>query len=158
MVSQDAAFRLTLSAAIVVCLGLFVGCSGRTALIPVSDPDLKKTSSEFAADAAKRTYPANVPNGGKAEALADVDYGVFNRMQISNLSDEVWSDMELWVNEKYVVALNNWPGKTLKKVNFAMLYDRDGKMFPTNNKDVRVQKIELLRGGKMYTVPSKLAD
>src|SRR3954466_760254 len=63
----------------IVCLSLLAGCQGRGALIPPPDPDLKKTAAEFAADSAKRTYPADAPRGGDAQALASVDYGVFNR-------------------------------------------------------------------------------
>jgi hypothetical protein len=140
--------------------GLFIwaGCEGRPALIPVSDPDLKRTSAQFAADAAKRTYPNNAPRGGDAEAMADVDYGIRNRIQLENLSSDNWDGVELWVNEKYVVYLPQWPAKGLKKVNFAMLYDRDGQSFPTNNKTTHVDKIEMLRNGKLYNVPKRLAD
>jgi hypothetical protein len=139
-------------------LFLWAGCEGRPSLIPVSDPDLKRTSAQFAADAAKRTYPASAPHGGDAEAMADVDYGIRNRIQIENLSSDNWDGVELWVNEKYVVSLPNWPAKGLKKVNFAMLYDRDGQSFPINNKTTHVDKIEIFKNGKLYNVPKRLTD
>lgn len=145
---------------VVLCGGLlaWAGCEGRPALIPVSDPDLKRTSAQFAADAAKRTYPASAPHGGDAEAMADVDHGFRNRIQVENLSSDTWNGVELWVNEKYVVYLPQWPSKTLKKINFSMLYDRDGQSFPTSNKTVRVDKLEMLMNGKLYNVPKRLAD
>lgn len=136
----------------------FAGCEMSSAIIPVSDPDLKRTNAQFAADAAKRNYPATAPRGGDAEAMADVDHGIRNRIQLENLSADTWEDVEIWVNEKYVCHLATWPSKTLKKVNFAMLYDRDGHTFPINNKDVRVEKLEMLRGGKLYNMPKRLAD
>jgi hypothetical protein len=39
-----------------------------------------------------------------------------------------------------------------------MLYDRDGGSFPTNNKNIRVEKIEIYVDGKLHTVPAKLAE
>ena len=158
MFSQDGILRCTMSLVLLAGLSLLAGCEGRAALIPISDSDLNRTSAQFAADAAKRNYPATAPRGGDAEAMADVDHGVRNRIQLENLSGDEWEGVELWVNEKYVVYVAHWPSKSLKKVNFAMLYDRDGQSFPTNNKDLQVQKIEMLRGGKMYNVPKRLAD
>ena len=50
MKMQDAIVLWALS---VLALGLG-GCAGRTSLFPNSDTNLRKTSAEFAADAAKR--------------------------------------------------------------------------------------------------------
>jgi hypothetical protein len=142
----------------VVCLSLMAGCQGRGALIPPSDPDLRKTAAEFAADSAKRQYPSNAPRGGDLQALASVDYGVFNRIEMMNLSGEEMDDFEVWINEKYAFHATKWPAKTLKKINFATLYDRDGKPFPMDNQKVRITKIEVLKDGKVYNVPTKLAE
>ena len=155
---QNVGFRFLVLMVLSGGLLVWAGCEGRPSLIPVSDPDLKRTSAQFAADAAKRTYPVSAPHGGDAEAMADVDHGISKRIQLENLSSESWSGVELWVNEKYVVSLPQWPSKTLKKVNFAMLYDRDGQSFPTTNKNVHVDKLELLMNGKLYNVPKRLAD
>jgi hypothetical protein len=164
MSKQDASW---LAARVLICAGLLVlfiamagGCAGRPALIPVSDPDLKKSSAEFASDAAKRTYPAEAPRGGDAAAQAEIDHGWLNRIKLVNLSDQDWQDVDLWVNQKYVVHLGHWPKGQLKKVNFQMLYDAGGKSFPINNgnKGPVVQTVELAREGKVYAVPAKLAD
>src|SRR5687768_10053101 len=72
----------SLSVVSVVCLSLLAGCQGTGSLIPPSDPDLKKTATEFAADSAKRSYPASAERGGDAQALASVDYGMFNRVEM----------------------------------------------------------------------------
>ena len=142
----------------VVGLSLLVGCQGRGALIPPSDPDLKKTAAEFAADSAKRTYPSSAERGGDLQALASIDYGVFNRIEMMNLSGEEIDDIEVWINEKYVFHATKWPARTLKKINFATLYDRDGRPFPIDNQKVRISKIEALKDGKLYNVPMKLAE
>ena len=146
------------SVASVVCLSLLAGCQGTGALIPASDPDLRKTAAQFAADSAKRSYPAEAPRGGDVQALASVDYGVFNRVEMMNLSDEPMDELEVWINEKYVFHATKWPARSLKKVNFATLYDRDGKPFPMDNKKVRISKIEVFKDGKLYNVPMKLAE
>ena len=158
MNSQDRVIGWSLSAVSVVCLSLLVGCQGRGALIPPSDPDLKKTAAEFAADSAKHSYPENAPRGGDLQALASIDYGVFNRIEIMNLSDEDLPDLEVWANEKYYFHVTKWPKRSLKKINFATLYDRDGRPFPMDNNKRRISKIEVLKDGKLYNVPTKLAE
>jgi hypothetical protein len=139
-------------------LGLLGGCAGRPSLLPNSDKELRKTSVAFAADAAKRTYPASAPHGAEAQAQASVDHGFGNRIEVINLSDDNWSNVELWVNEKYVVFIPSWPSRRMEQINFQMLYDRDGGSFPVNNKSIRVEKIEIFTDGKLHTVPAKLAD
>jgi hypothetical protein len=163
MSKQDARWligRAVVIAALLVMFFALTGCSGRPARIPVSDPDLKKSSAEFAADAAKRSYPAEAPRGGEATARADVDHGVLNRMKLINLSDHDWADVDLWVNQKYVVHLGHWPRGQLKKINFQMLYDGDGKSFPISNdaNGQKVETVELAREGKVFDVPVTLAD
>jgi hypothetical protein len=158
MLSQDARLNWTWTLTGLFALALLAGCAGRPSLVPNSDKDLRKTSVAFAADAAKRTYPASAPHGAEAQAQASVDHGFGNRIEVINLSDENWSNVELWVNQKYVVFIPNWPSRRMEQINFQMLYDRDGGSFPTNNKAIRVEKIELFVDGKLHTVPAKLAD
>lgn len=163
MSKQDARWLIGRAVVIVALLVMFfalTGCAGRPALIPVSDPALKKSSAQFAADAAKRSYPAQAPRGGEAPARADVDHGVLNRMKLINLSDEDWSDVDLWVNQKYVVHLGSWPHGQLKKVNFQMLFDDNGQSFPIGNdrNGPKVQSVELAHEGKVFEVPVTLAD
>jgi hypothetical protein len=134
------------------------GCAGRTSAIPNSDKELRKTSVAFAADAAKRTYPATAPRGGDAGAQAAIDHGFFNRIDVTNLSDTDWADVEFWVNQKYVVFIPHWRVREMKHVDFPMLYDNNGGSFPTDNSTIRVEKVEMVRDGKLYTVASKLAD
>jgi len=142
----------------VIGLSMAAGCQGRGAIIPPTDPDLRKTAAQFAADSAKRSYPASAERGGELQAMASIDYGVFNRVEIMNLSDEDYNDVEIWMNEKYVFHASKWPAHSLKKVNFATLYDRDGEPFPMDNRKARISKIEVLKDGKLFNVPSKLAE
>lgn len=146
----------------VVCLlvggALVIGCSGRPSVLPNPDPQFRKTSAQLAADAAKRQpYKSEVPRGGEAVARAQVGY-VLDRLEVSNLSSEDWSNVEIWVNEKYVVGVPTLKHKQLAQINFQMLYDQNGNYFPTNNKKVRIDKVEIYRDGKMYDVPLQLAD
>src|SRR4051794_40003928 len=136
---------------------ILAGCAGRPSLIPNSDKNLRRTSAQFAADAAKRhPYKSNAPRGGEAVARAEVGY-MLKQITIANLSQEAWNDVEVWVNQKYVVALPAMePGK-LKTINFQMLYDDQGNYFTTDNKQM-VDKVELFRDGKMYDVKVKLGD
>ena len=143
-----------------LCGGLILatlcGCAGRPTILPPSDKSLRKTSAEFAADAAKRhPYRADAPRGGEAVARAEVGY-MLDQITIANLSKEDWDDVELWVNQNYVVFVPHMAAGKLETINFQMLFDDQGKSFPTHGQ--MVNKLELYRGGKMYDVTVKLGD
>ncbi len=141
---------------------LLFGCAGRPALFPNSDKSLNKTSTQFAADAAKRfPFKSDLPRSGEAVGRAQVGYMV-DQLEIANLSDEDWNNIEIWVNERYVVGIphidkNN---QRVKTINFQMLYNSDGNYFPTDNSVParQIQTVELVRDGKIYTIPLQLAD
>jgi hypothetical protein len=134
------------------------GCSGRPSVLPNSDMDLRRSSAEFAADAAKRhPYKSDASRGGEAPAGAQVGY-VLDRLEIVNLSDQNWSDVEVWVNQQYVVYVPSMEKGKLKVFNFQMIYDDHGKYLPTDSSKERVNKVELYCDGKMYDVRLQLAD
>ena len=142
----------SLAAVLMVC-----GCSQRAWVIPPSDPALRKTAAEFKADAAKRhPYKADAPRG-EAASRAEVGY-TLNQISLVNLSKETWADAEIWVNKAYVVHLPKIEPNKLATVNFQMLFNDQGKTFPTDNRKTLVEKVEVLTGGKMYDVPVKLGD
>ena len=143
---------------LVIAVAVLAGCSGRPSLIPNPDKSLRKTSSQFAADAAKRhPYKKDAPRGGEAVARAQVGY-TLNQLDVVNLSQEPWNDVEVWVNQKYVVFVPVMEPNKLKTLNFQMLFDDQGNYFPTENKKTLVTKVEVFRDGKMYDVPVKLGD
>jgi hypothetical protein len=135
-----------------------VGCSGRAELFPNSDVTLRKPSTAFASDAAKRfPYKLDAPRAGQAEARAQVGYQV-DVLEIVNLSNEEWQDVEVWVNQEYVVSLKKMEPHVLKHLTFQMLFDQNGLSFPTDNTNLRINKLEIMRDGKMYDVRLQLAD
>jgi hypothetical protein len=147
---------------ILVMLVLLGGCEGRVALFPNSDPALRKSPAEFAADAAKRfPYKADATRGGETAGRASIDYQL-DLLQIANLSDEGWENIEVWINKKYVVFLPKVEknAKEAKTLNFALLFDDQGHTFPTNNltKESQIQSVEILRDGKFYDLRLALAD
>lgn len=135
-----------------------LGCAGRPELLPNSDKTLRKTSAEFAADAAKRfPFKSDAPKGGDAPGRAQVGY-TLNKVEIVNTSPEPWNDVEVWINESYVVFVPQMqPGK-LKSLPFQMIYNDAGRSFPLDNSKVLVDKVDLYMNGKMYTVPKQQAD
>jgi hypothetical protein len=159
---MSASRRSLVPLACLVGLCMLSGCSGRPSLLPNSDPSLNKTSAQFAADAAKR-YPFNtaLPSGGVAKGRAQVGYGM-DTVQVLNLSDEDWDNVELWINRAFVVFVPKFPahGQRVKTLNFQMFYDDKGHYFPTDNSTPNrmIQQLEMVRGGKVYTIPVKLAD
>ena len=138
---------------------IIAGCAGgRPSLMPNPDKNLRKASAQFAADAAVRhPYKAEAPRAGEAVARSQVGYSL-DRLDLVNLSADEWQDVEIWVNQKYVVHLPKVEPNTLKIIHFQMLYDGEGNYFPTNNKKVLVNKVEMLKDGKIYDIPVRLAD
>ncbi len=137
------------------------GCAGRPALFPNSDPTLNRSSTEFAVDAAKRfPFKADAPSGGDATARAQV--GVWKKViEIENLGSDDWENVEVWINQKYVVFVPKMQQKVLKTLPFSMLFDDNGHAFPregSSEADARVSKVQIFRDGKMYDVKLQLAD
>lgn len=148
---------LVLALGVVVVSG--VGCSGRVSLLPNSDKSLRQTPAQFASEAAKRPYQMDLPDGGDPEARAQVAYEA-DQLQLLNLSQEDWTDIEVWLNQKYVMHLPRLEAgkKRVKTLTFLMFYDDAGNPFPTNNKKQFIDKLEIVRDGKKYNVPLHLAD
>ena len=139
---------------------LAASCAGRASVFPNDDKALQKTAVEFAADAAKRhPFKADAPRGGEAVGRAEVRYGL-DLLRIVNLSDETWTNVEVWVNENYVVTVPTMKKGDLKSLNFEMLYDANGHWFPTENTkpENQIKKLNIYRDGKMYDVKLQLAD
>ena len=145
----------------VIFCGVLAGCEGRPSLFPNSDSNLAwKTSTEFAADAAKRfPYPGESARGGELAGRAEVDV-MMATIQILNSSDDDWKDIDVWVNKSHVchVAIIPKGKEKVETLNFAMLYDSHGTYFTTANGKNPINRVEVLRDGKLYTVPVRLAD
>jgi hypothetical protein len=155
--NQEVQMMKCLVLALAVC-GMICGCAGRSELLPNKNPALRKTAAEFAADAAKRfPYKAAAARGGTAKGRAQVGY-TLNRLEVVNLSDEVWNDVEIWINSEYVVSLPTMKPNELQSMPFQAIYNDRGQSFPTNNSKVLVNKVEVFMGGKMWDVPKQQAD
>lgn len=138
--------------AVASAASLLTGCQGRPTLFPNPDPSLRKTSTQLAADAARRfPYKADAPHAVESSARAQVAYSL-NRLEVLNFSDEDWSDVEVWVNRKYVCHVPKMESRKLKEVHFPMLYDETGAYFPFDNKQTRVETVEIFRDGTMYAL------
>lgn len=140
--------------------GLMLGCSGRPSILPNSDPELRKNMAQLSADAVKRhPFKTELPRGGEALARASVDY-TFKTVQVLNYSDVDWEDVEIWVNRSYVVSVPKLPhGKDgAKTIDFQMLFDDKGEFFWTDHGKVRIEQLEMLRDGKIYSIKLTPAD
>jgi hypothetical protein len=138
---------------------LAAGCESPT-IIPNPDPQLRKTSAQLAADSAKRfPYKASAPRGQGLTARAEVNYNLNLRtLSLVNLSKQDLNEVEVWVNQQYVIYVPQWKDHELKRLDFKMIFDDSGNYFPTDNSAVRVNKVEVLVAGNMYDVPLRLAD
>lgn len=152
------AFALTAAAVLTVGGAALVGCSGRPTLLPSDDPTLQKTSTEFAVDAAKRfPYKADAPRGGDAHGRAEIGYEL-NRIELANLSDHDWTDVEVWINQGYVLHLTLLKKGEDRTLPLQMFFDDSGHYYPTSGGNRIIKKIELYAGGKMYDVAVQTAD
>jgi hypothetical protein len=139
---------------------LIVGCEGRPTLFPNSDPALRKTSTQFAADAATRfPYPGAAARTGEAPGRAEIDL-MMSQLQILNSGDDDWKEIDVWVNQSYVCHIPLIPkGKlTVKTIAFGMLFDQKGNSFSTQGGRNPINRIEIAYDGKLYVVPMRLAD
>jgi hypothetical protein len=144
-----------------LAVGLIVaGCAGRAEIFQNSETALRHTAAEFAADSAKRfPYKADAPRGGDSQVRAQVGYWV-NKLEVENLGETDWDDVEIWVNKSYVVwlpKLKAHPGK-ITAIPFQAIFNQDGHSFPTDNKKTLINTVEIYTGGKMYDVKVQLAD
>jgi hypothetical protein len=146
------------TAAASLLLSGLAGCAGRTEWLDNDDPALRKKPAEFAATAASlQPFKADLPPGGEAAARAQVDYG-WDVLQVVNLSGVEWTDVQVWVNREYVVLLPKMEPNVLKRINFRMIYNGTGQNFPTNNMKTQINQLEIVRDGKLYSVPLRLRD
>jgi hypothetical protein len=152
--------RGLLTIAMSSALTAMLGCTQRPPFVPNPDPALHKNASQFAADAAHRHYETDAPKAGEANGRVEIDYGL-HRVQIANSSTEDWNDIEVWVNQKYVVALPKIPGKASRaeSIDFQMIFDEHGNHLPFNGEEEPVNTVEMYKDGKMYSLGSpRLAD
>jgi hypothetical protein len=148
--------RAGMSALMLGFVVALIGCQGRTQMLPNSHPALNRPPAQLAADAAKR-FPFNtdLQPAGDALAGAEVDY-TFDWLSIRNLSPDEWTNVEIWVNRSYVVALPDIKPDRLIQINFRQLFNENGEHFPLDNREVRIESLELTRDGRLYSVPLRL--
>lgn len=141
-------------------LGIWIvacGCDQSPGVFPQTDKALNRPAVSFAAEAAKLTYPADAERGGLADGRAQVGYAL-DVLQVANLSAVVWTDVQVWVNRQYVVVVPMIEPGTLRTLPFGAVFDPSGKHFTKDNRDIQIERVELLMGGKMYDVALRLAD
>ena len=86
---------------------------------------------------------------------------MLKRIDVVNLSSESWTNVELWLNQQYVLFIPKMDPNKLEQLPFQMFYDGNGHYFPTDNshgKDSMIKMLSLYRDGKMYEIPLQLAD
>lgn len=132
------------------------------ALVGCANPDksLRMKDTERAADAAKRgPFSTTRPVGAEAEApaRAEVGYGL-KRLSIVNLSNEDWTNVEVWVNRQYVCFVPNMEKGVLKRIDFTMLFNDKGQHFPRNNATIRIEQVDIVKDGKVYPVKTQLSE
>src|SRR3954467_9794437 len=94
--------RRCAASALVLGLAAACGCTDRPTIFDNPDPNLRLSSSELRGDALARfPYRAEAPKSSEINARAQVAYAI-NRMDLVNFSSSDWTDVEVWVNQKYV--------------------------------------------------------
>src|SRR3954462_3276314 len=155
--NKNAQRRCAAFAAFALC-GLW-GCSDRPTIFDNPDPNLRLSSSELRGDALARfPYRAEAPKSSEINARAQVAYAI-NRMDLVNFSSSDWTDVEVWVNQKYVCHIPKMERGKLKEIHFPMMFDEKGNSFPMNSNkgQMLVRSVEVLRDGKMYQLTVEAA-
>lgn len=144
---------------------LIAGCeTNYTRFIPNPDRDLNKSVAEFRADAAKRKYPTTEPSSvattapaqvGQAPFRGEIDYQL-RVINIVNLSDTQWDNVEVWANGMYVCFVPTFPARMQRGIAFRILYTPDGIRPPLTG--LWMQKVELIKDGVVYPIPIFAAD
>jgi hypothetical protein len=134
------------------------GCAvedGRPSLLPNADPLLRKTSTELAADAAKRSYPIDAPRG--SDTIARAQYNLMEKQfEVANLSGSDMQNVEVWLNQKYVVSVPDFDHNKGKTLDFGLFYDSEGHHFDTDFGGNPVKSLQIYQGGKLYDVVAVL--
>ena len=134
------------------------GCAKHATVFPNSDPALNRKPTEFSSDAANRhPFKSDLPKAGPADGVARLDY-TQETVQLANLSNETWEDVEVWVNGKYVVHVPKIEAGRLRTLNFKMFYDGRGNTIPKSvGAKPRIESVKILRNGAIYDVRSTIA-
>lgn len=151
--------RLGSPVGMVALLGLAMmvgGCaSGSNSLLQNPNKDLRKHRKEFVADAATRSYPTTAQSVATSPIRGEVDYQI-DVINLVNLSDTEWKDVEVWVNGRYVCSLTTLPAKKQVGINFGSLFDNQGLAAPQQG--VWVEKVEVLYNGSLRKATMHPAD
>lgn len=146
---------LTVAALLVAALTA-LGCESRPGYYPNQDLSLRKPIRTIRADSVQRIYPAEAARVKGIAARSQVGY-MAKTVDVANLTDTDWTEVEVWVNETYVCYLPKIEAGVLKSIPWDALYDRDAKTLPKESHNFVVNTVEVYMGGKLYEVPVRLA-
>ena len=149
------------AAVLVAAVFLVGGCArlGMTADEPATRPtagvtepgDAQRREAEADAPAGFPAYPSDLPLVGTAAARATVMHGK-NALDLANLSKLPWRDARVWLNRRYSLPLAYLaPGK-IERLKFEDFRDDKGATFPTDNRLVVVEELELVLGDERTRV------
>jgi len=131
------------------------GCaSGTSRVNPNPEPSLNRPRQELATYAATRDYPADAPQAS-APVRAEVDYQL-DVINMVNLGDTELKDVEVWVNQHYVVLVGTLPVRQQRGINFHVLFDKSGRRAPSRG--TWINSIELYYDGALRPVSFRAAD
>jgi hypothetical protein len=136
---------------------LMMGCESTVSIVPNPDATLRKPPAAFAADASKRQYELDAPKESDKQFRADYAL-VLRQIDLANVSSSDCQNVEVWINEQYVVYCPEFSGKTDKTLKFTMFYDQHGHRFDTQGGKNPIKILEVYRDGTMYEVINHVAD
>jgi hypothetical protein len=137
---------------------ILAGCQGSVSpLVPINDSELRKPPVAFSKDAAGRNYEAEAPRAQTNDFRGDYAL-ILKQVDLANISAGDCSNVEVWLNGKYVVFCPNFAAKSDKTLTFHMFYDKSGHYFDTDWGKNPVHTVEVFHDGVMYDVPIHVAD
>lgn len=145
-----------LAGAVVGLLGSAGGCEETPGYYPNQDLTLRRPVKEIRADAAQRIYPVDAAKVKNLPVRARIGY-MAKTVDVVNLTDTDWTDVEVWVNGQWVCHLPRMEAGVLKSIPWNAFYDREGKSLPRESQSFVVSQVEVYMGGKLYAVPITIA-
>ena len=96
-------------------------------------------------------FPTDLPVVGTAAARATVRHGK-DQLDLFNLSKTDWPEVRVWLNGQYSAVVRDIASGKLHRLRFNTFVDADGRPFPSDNRVVRVESVEMQMGDELARV------
>ncbi len=120
-------------------------------VISAIDGTATLASADVETELATLAFPSELPTIGTAAARATIRHGK-DQVDLFNLSKTKWPRVRVWLNGEYSTLVQDLESGKLQRLRFASFLNADGKPFPSDNRTVRVERVEMQTGDELARV------